>query len=199
MRELRLYYLKTETVKEQIAAVRAALSPAELTLADRFLREEDRLLSLGGAWLIRRFGPPPESISRNAAGKPISREKGFNLSHSEDMAGLAVGDFSEVGLDLEKDRPGYDDLADHVLSREEKASGLPFLVLFTAKEALVKARGTGLGDEPREIPALPLNGPVVFEGERYFRHSFQKNEYFVSAAVKGGDFAVREESIHVIQ
>ena len=79
----------------------------------------------------------------------------FNLSHSGDAVALAISREAEVGIDLERIRP-FSDMAEMVknlfhprdiqffdhLHRREKIQG--FYRLWTQKEAMVKAVGTGL-------------------------------------------------------
>ncbi len=80
---------------------------------------------------------------------------GFNLTHSEDSALLAVGRACNIGIDLEMLRAPNDirDLAKSVFSEQENAdfqalaaeSLMPaFFTCWTQKEALLKALGTGL-------------------------------------------------------
>jgi 4'-phosphopantetheinyl transferase len=82
----------------------------------------------------------------------------FNLSHGGDVGVVAVTMGREVGIDVEpvRDIGNVEDLASMVLSpserreRESLPENLRLLYFFrcwTRKEAFLKARGVGLGDE----------------------------------------------------
>jgi 4'-phosphopantetheinyl transferase len=102
---------------------------------------------------------PPQWLrfTRTRLGKPGlvgTGELQFNLSHSEDVAILAVARGREVGIDVEQQRPvDVLDLASRFFAPAERESicSLPpheqesaFFRCWTRKEALVKAIGCGL-------------------------------------------------------
>ena len=120
-------------------------------------------------------------LERGPHGKPVlcagqsDAELGFNLSHSGDWLAIAVGRHPHIGIDIEINRSvrRAGDLARRYLPELEAEwlSGLDegnrseaFLRQWTAREALVKARGASLaqaiggmelGWEPTAIKALP--------------------------------------------
>ena len=78
----------------------------------------------------------------------------FNLSHSRNIALLAVCDGFDVGVDVEFMRPITDDIAGRFFSSAENAAlkALPeedrlpsFYACWTRKEAFLKGLGTGIG------------------------------------------------------
>lgn len=96
----------------------------------------------------------------------------FNLSHGESTVAIAIG-HDEVGIDVESADRALDVLAvaRRFLHPDEAAglAALPdeerrqrFLRIWTAKEAWVKARGTGLSDQLSrfDLSALSLHGAV---------------------------------------
>ncbi len=112
-------------------------------------------------------------FAREAGGKPLVREAAaaglhFNLSHSGERAVLAVAR-SPVGADVEHQRPGRNvrGLAGRYFHRSERAAieaasdarrAAVFFRYWVAKEAVLKAQGTGL--------ALPLAAfEVVFDAD----------------------------------
>ncbi|WP_372787018.1 4'-phosphopantetheinyl transferase superfamily protein [Phenylobacterium sp.] len=144
-----------------------------------FARDRDRFIRARG-YLRRRLGafvgvaPKAVPIATGEDGKPFleGRPASFNLSHSGDLAVLAVTRGDDIGIDLETvDRsPGFedqlDDLSRFCLNGEEQAAlaKLPppqrvrrFLSYWTAKEARMKLTGEGMALEPRTI-ALELSG-----------------------------------------
>ena len=96
------------------------------------------------------------SFDYGPLGKPVLSGAGlpsFNLSHSEDLAVLAVTDGAPVGIDLERIRPVVDGFAKHAFAPEEQAAlqALPshsveaaVFACWTRREAYVKATGAGL-------------------------------------------------------
>lgn len=157
------------------AASSQCLDEAELERARRFVHSDDArryvrahvaLRAIVGAYL----GCEPVRVAfvQEAQGKPrlIGPRAGlhFNLSHSKELALLALGAGGELGVDVEAvraDLPGAD-LATAVLdAREleqladlpEAAQAEPFVTCWTRKEACLKALGLGLSLEPRNLHA----------------------------------------------
>lgn len=87
--------------------------------------------------------------------KGLANPPFFNLSHSADLAALAVCETTEVGVDIEHERPVEQGLARRFFSAAE-ADALDaisldqrrdaFLRCWTRKEAYLKATGMGLYD-----------------------------------------------------
>jgi 4'-phosphopantetheinyl transferase len=100
----------------------------------------------------------PESV----AGERVA----FSVSHSHALAAVAVVTDARVGIDIEVERPRVrlDALAARVLTSETYADWLDvepaaqlraFLELWTAKEAYLKAVGTGITVALRDVPVDP--------------------------------------------
>jgi phosphopantetheinyl transferase len=75
-----------------------------------------------------------------------------------------------VGIDLERPERRPDGFTELVLSPEERSllpAGDAWLArVWTAKEAVGKARGTGLGGDPRRLPLQKLDGErLLIDGE----------------------------------
>ena len=119
--------------------------------------------------LGRYVGTPPDQVrfAYTAFGKPtLASEFGgphcvkFNLSHSGDLALIAVAWDAEVGVDVEHIRPSdYSDIARSSFAPSEIAQlrAAPrhlepraFFSSWTRREAYAKARGEGLADGPVE-------------------------------------------------
>jgi 4'-phosphopantetheinyl transferase len=119
----------------------AARAGMRLLLA-RHLDLDPRALS----FVLNEFGKP-----RLVCAKPVH----FNLSHSGGRAVLAVSDAAPVGIDLERIRSiDHVDLAKRyfhpnelaaIVGRHDAADQLrAFFLIWTLKEAVVKALGSGL-------------------------------------------------------
>jgi 4'-phosphopantetheinyl transferase len=158
----------TEAAREHCAEV---LSHAELERARRFFHERDRLAFIFSHGLMRYVlaayvGIAPAQLEFVAGefGKPWlnhahhSRAPGvsFNLSHSHGRGLLAVGDGREIGADVEQGNPGKDLLSiasnyffgseyESIRDAGEAGRTEAFFRYWTAKEAVLKGHGTGLG------------------------------------------------------
>ncbi|HEU4640194.1 MAG TPA: 4'-phosphopantetheinyl transferase superfamily protein [Candidatus Binatia bacterium] len=95
----------------------------------------------------------------------------FNLSHSHELALVAVNQTGEVGVDIEFAKPDFDflEVANRFFTKREVAAlrALPsefqsqaFYKCWTGKEAFLKAKGTGLSGELDEVK-ITLSGEHV--------------------------------------
>lgn len=133
-------------------------------LRQRWERARIALRGLLGA----HCGLAPDALRfvLGAAGKPrLSHDRSchFSLSHSEDVALVALCEVAEVGVDLEVLRPVPDAevLLERVGSPRERAdwagvagtevASTAFLRAWTRKEACLKAVGVGLGVSPAQV------------------------------------------------
>ncbi|HET6378391.1 MAG TPA: 4'-phosphopantetheinyl transferase superfamily protein [Methylocella sp.] len=168
------------------------LSQEEEARAARFVKALDRERFRAAHQLLRQvlaryLGEPPQALifGATASGKPFLHAPGrlsplsFNLAHSAGLGLLALCWEREVGADIEavthlEDLPG---VAREIMSPAEWQSfqRVPrelahdvFFGLWTRKEALLKAAGTGLSFNPREIHlGLAPSGAakVAFQGK----------------------------------
>ena len=145
------------------------LDAQERDRARRFRFERDRRRYVDAHVALRhvlaeRIGRPAAALAFEAGafGKP--RVAGtprceFSLSHSDDLALIALADAGEIGVDIERLRPlpDLDALARQCLAADELRAleALPaadrsssFLQSWTRKEACLKALGSGLQIEP---------------------------------------------------
>ena len=122
--------------------------------------------------LARETGCAPAlmPISIRDGGKPFLQGSpvSFNLSHSGHLAAVALSSDLEVGVDVEAPRTLHGDalsLAARFCHPEEcrALTAMPergreaaFLRIWTARESLVKALGTGLEQIPVDFNAAPL-------------------------------------------
>jgi 4'-phosphopantetheinyl transferase len=105
-----------------------------------------------------------------AHGRPFVRDRpdvSFSLSHSGSTAVVAIGGGEDIGIDVETVRPrrsvarlaarvmAGDEFAEWNTIEGDSARLHAFLETWTAKEAVLKARGLGLRGGLRETPARP--------------------------------------------
>jgi len=139
------------------------LPSAEQHRIQQLHRWEDRQDSAIGWRSLRRLaGQYRVSVRRGAHGGPVADPPvALSLSHGGGWVAVAVNVHGRVGVDVEAERPVAPALArrccstaeltwleraDDAQTRDER-----FLRLWTAKEAYLKAIGTGLGVDPRSV------------------------------------------------
>ncbi|HTK07741.1 MAG TPA: 4'-phosphopantetheinyl transferase superfamily protein [Ktedonobacteraceae bacterium] len=167
-RDVHVWRIPLETSPASLEGFLLLLDAAEKEKARRFRFERDRrryivahgvLRMLLGAYL--QMEASALRFVTNAYGKPAlapaqhAPHLSFNLSHSHELALLAVTWQRELGVDVEYKRNDieYDELARHSFSpyEQEQLRTLPaalkedgFFSCWTRKEAYIKARGMGL-------------------------------------------------------
>jgi 4'-phosphopantetheinyl transferase len=163
--EVHLWQAALDVPPARAGQLAGGLSPDERQRADAFHFERDRAHFIAARAFLRevlgryvglpspavRFRYGPSGKPEIEAGGPIQ----FNLSHSGELALLAVAQGRAVGVDVERMRP---DFAGEPMARRFFAPGevaalldlpeymreLAFYRCWTRKEAYLKARGDGL-------------------------------------------------------
>lgn len=168
------------------------LTADEESRARRLIAPPVRRGFILGRWLVRSvlgavIGVEPRSLELRAGphGKLFlaGHERlgpCFNLSHSGDLAALALIRDRRVGIDIEAERPLTDRalLARRILGRRERerfealperARGGALLAAWTHKEAVLKAVGTGISGNLRAIEVLTDadDHAVVYDAETW--------------------------------
>jgi phosphopantetheinyl transferase len=157
-----------------LAEAEGLLDDAERERAASFRFDRHRERFVRGRGMLRtqlgqRLGRDPRGLvfEYGPRGKPRLADDGagegaalrFNLSHSEDLAAMAIGPVPDLGIDLERldRRPDFVGLGRRCfrpaeLARVEQASGAEraeaFFWTWTAKEARMKATGEGFALSP---------------------------------------------------
>ena len=163
----------------------ALLNDEELTRANRFyFTHHQRRFTIAHAMLrliISKYLkiPPTELVfTHNPQGKPAllnDPSLQFNLSHSGELALLAVGKDHPVGIDLEffSHRP-YEGIGKQLFSPLENQrlkqlnpmlKPLAFFHIWAQKEAFIKACGLGLSypTEQFDVPILPSTHQEILD------------------------------------
>ena len=169
------------------------LTEKDRALADGFLQPKDKIARLSSAYLKRKYVGDWEVSD---FGKPISKTCFFNISHCDGLTAIVIAD-NDVGIDVEKVRPINDELKHYVCAENELEAAetdIGFFTVWTNKESLSKAEGSGLTRFPNTIPALPLSGKREFNGEIYFSRSMIVGDNVLSVTRRGGkDFGLKIE------
>jgi 4'-phosphopantetheinyl transferase len=181
----------------RLAGAEAVLSREEILRAGKFARAVDRERFIAAHGALRMvlglyLSADPQSLEfrTGPTGKPslvqTFTDLRFNLSHSGDLALIAVTRGREVGVDVERVQRDieFDPIVEHYFEPAEAwdlRTAPPqervgrFFDLWTRKEACVKADGCGLGTKVRPgrfgvrnlYPALGYAGAVASEGNEW--------------------------------
>jgi phosphopantetheinyl transferase len=187
---------------ETSLAVMGCLVPAELERAAGIVDPKTRLEFVAGRTVLRcllakllRCRPDDPRLNLAVRGKPslgAGAEIRFNLSHSAGFLAIAFSRSGEVGVDVEPvDRRLVDrNLMEKPLFRPEERAYIraqpnadhAFVRLFTRKEAVLKAMGTGFSMDPLLIRVL-TDQP----SDKLLLRTFEHGNVVVSACVDVGD------------
>ena len=178
------------------------LNNDERERANRYYQVKDRnrfLISRGALRTIlsKYLNVAPSSITFGVSPnkKPIIHDTGkvklhYNVSHSGDWILIAVSD-SDIGADVEFIKPSFQfqEILTDYFSQDEvdfinhQSSLERFFLLWTRKEAFVKATGKGLDSDLRTIPSLDgiYSATEVARSRDWFITSFTLNEQYIAA------------------
>jgi 4'-phosphopantetheinyl transferase len=166
------------------------LAESEKERADRFLRPEDRALSIVTRGSLRCLlseatGIAPDKIllAEGPFGKPYLcglRGPHFNVSHSGSFALIGLSDSRPIGVDIERIRVTGDELnvaRSYFSATEYRAlQGLwkdarlsSFFKIWTCKEAVLKACGAGISEHLKDFSVeLTTDGFAVHPEPHWF-------------------------------
>ncbi|HEX2227214.1 MAG TPA: 4'-phosphopantetheinyl transferase superfamily protein [Candidatus Binatia bacterium] len=215
--ELHVWQIKVDPKGSDDESLTALLSPDERQRAKQFRFDQDRKLYTAAhaamrSLLARYLRLPGGEIHlvSGAQGKPvIARPIGsrlqFNLSHSHELALLAVAPGRAVGVDVELIRDfEFREVAESFFTAKEVAniSALPhavqreaFYKCWTSKEAFLKAKGTGLSGKLDEVELLGTTEGLVKIAASVLGWSLldlpQVSGYAAAAVIAGAPLPVR--------
>lgn len=183
------------------------LNPEEVKRSDKYFSKSDRnrfIISRGSLrYILAQYLNQPAAkieFKVTGSGKPVINHPGgsqlnFNLSDSADWVLIAIAK-SAIGIDVELIKPNfsYDEILHHNFSEQEiyyikqKDSLKRFFLLWTRKEAILKATGIGLTDNLLLIPSLDglniIDGNLPFINTSWQLSSFEmRNEYMATIAI----------------
>ncbi len=173
-----VYIIKAADVSSLPYETLNALMPERCSKAEKFLREGDKLMSLGAGLLIHALlGISERSLQYTSFGKPYT-ESGvhFNVSHSGGYSMLAY-DSSPVGADIEQIKEYDNKLVPFIFSETEQQwiNNSPqkrFYYLWSIKESIMKAVGSGMNLEPLSVKTDPERSELILNDRQwYYRYT----------------------------
>jgi 4'-phosphopantetheinyl transferase len=195
------------------------LATAERERAARFKFEKDRQLYTAAHAALRSIlagylnvAPGDLEFESGRRGKPrlaptFTEDKlEFNLSHSHEVALIAVTRKREIGVDVERIREdfAFAEIAERYFTTKEVSAirALPqdlqrraFYQCWTSKEAFLKARGVGLSGDLDEVEiVLPGEGPVQVKSMLpgwYLSELTPCDGYVGAVALEGKEFDLK--------
>lgn len=162
-RDVELWLAPTDVDDERLASLLMALDDGTLARASRFRQYQDRRQHMVAHAVLRTVlgahldvSPASIEIDVGANGKPRmagpSPTPYFNISHTAGWTAVAISPSFELGVDVERysTDPSLRQVAEEVFTEAERAMlgtrnwGGSFHTIWTRKEAVVKALGSGL-------------------------------------------------------
>lgn len=205
--QVRIWLVDMDTYFSILPSLRNILSPEERKRADRFYKESDTARFIVRRAVLRLLManeldvlPDQVEFITGINGKPhLVNSKGihFNCSHSSKFAVIVIAN-QQIGIDIEyiNDDFDYEGVAEHSFSTRELAvlrcSTKPirdFFMIWTRKEAFLKALGTGIGQDINLLNCLdgvqPVPSVLTLEKTAWECHTIEvSRDYLLSITSK---------------
>lgn len=182
------------------------LSDEEIVRSRQFLFHRDRNSYVAAHLLVRHMigswmnlDPKCLKFYRDTFGKPIlvgDAAPHFNLSHCGDWVAVGLSRETCIGVDVEADQSpdAWRECEALFLAESEKRAGTPppYLEVWTAKEAALKAHGAGLSIVPNSIPISFKDNlfRVEIEGRTFSGRSVELDERHVLSVASLGELSI---------
>jgi phosphopantetheinyl transferase len=207
-----VFFANKKNFSERYMTLEKFYNPDDRAKVERLKNPDNKSFILACYTLLRlilsqRLKVKPEEISyfTYGRGKPGIKNSSlnFNISHSGDAFAFAISENAGLGIDLEKNNKELNYKAvvkrffsvaenSFILDSPDEAINL-FFLLWTRKEALLKALGTGiiadLGQVEVHRPVNHMDRNFLSEYtdidvfNNYFIYSLQRSGYFLSVAL----------------
>lgn len=211
-----VYFIDVNIPSEVVESLAELLLDDELARANRYRFPDDRRRSIVARAGIRRLAgralgvePLTLVIVEEEHGKPalLHRDIEFNASHSGDLVALAFAKETPVGIDVERRRKINDALAlaRRYFAAEELTivanaadAADAFLTIWTAKEAILKASGKGIGAGDLRGFAVPFRDPEMrpgIDGWSVAALEAPMDGYYAAVAAHTGAWSIETQRI----
>lgn len=160
------------------------INDEDILKTQRFKVDQVRNEKLSSIYLKRKYIGQYQISDR---GKPLSEDCYFNISHSGGVTILAIDKSNLIGVDIEYIKKVEDDFVRHVCDDKEYKfikNNEDFYKIWTNKESLLKAIGTGIDKRLNEVIGLPLNSIREYEGNLYRSKTIKYQDYIITITTK---------------
>jgi 4'-phosphopantetheinyl transferase len=212
LHKLEIFYFKTKDLSASYSDLRKYITRDELLRAEKFHFNEDKETYISCHALLRlilskRLNTNPLNISftKGLNNKPFLPENKlfFNIAHTRDASAIAVSEGLHVGIDLERINQVIDfySIIETYFSKKERDFILKtkqgererFFLLWTRKEALLKALGTGVINNLSEIEISERVNKIEMKSfdhlviedvfDKIFLYSKKLQDYYLTVAL----------------
>ncbi|MBQ9448288.1 MAG: 4'-phosphopantetheinyl transferase superfamily protein [Acholeplasmatales bacterium] len=155
--------------------------------AKRYKQLQDLQQHLVSQYFKRKYVPDFYNLP---SGKPISHTKCFNISHSHNLIIYAEADVN-VGIDIELVKKSDDRIRKYISNDNEFEfikTDEDFYRIWTSKESLVKCYGSGIVDDVKSIPAIPINGRKFYKEEKFYTRNLKYNDFILSITINKDEY-----------
>lgn len=209
---LTVYYARTKDISSRYPDLKHIISADEQLRADKFHFEDDRVTYISCHALLRIIiakylviNPLEIAYIYNKDNKPELFDAGlnFNITHSKEAFAIGISKDFPLGIDIENVDQNIDIelVARSVFSLKEREyifgpiSSVKerFFLLWTRKEALLKAIGTGIIDDIARVEVYKRENVIEMNSfanltekhlyRRYFIYSVKLEDYYLSIAL----------------
>ncbi|RIA78354.1 phosphopantetheinyl transferase [Anaeroplasma bactoclasticum] len=196
MKQYTVYYLSLSEIKFYRTYLLSQVSEERKKRVLAYLNEEDQLLSLGAGYFVHKYFN--DDVKKTSSGKLVSPKGFFNISHCKNYVVFVISD-NECGIDIEEKREVKESLINYAFSESDKElikKPEDFFLMWTLKEAIAKAEGSGLSGEIKNIPVG--TGLIEYKDNSYMVKFTTLADYYISVAVKTNkpfEIVLKEEII----
>lgn len=206
-----VYFAKTKEIISEYSWLEKYFDNRDKLMADKLHYDTDRYTYMLCHTLLNLFlskklniGPSEIYIEYDKNNKPGLKADSlfFNISHTKEAFAFAISDHSKVGIDLEKVVRNVDfkSIINNLFSNEEREFILEspadsrnrFFLLWTRKEAFLKALGVGIINNLKDVEVFRNVNHLKMKNFDYltdyttitdhFIYSFKLQNYFISLA-----------------
>ena len=182
MKELVKLYI-SDLRKVNIDSIIPFLKEEDLKNANTFKMEKDKNIHILSSYLKRKYIGEYKLSESN---KPYSDKIYFNISHSNNLVVLSTSLTYNIGVDIELIKEIKENVKEYISSKEEYEyikTDKNFFEIWTSKESLAKAIGTGIKDI-KNIKALPIEGTKEYKDKTFYSKIIYYNDYIISITLE---------------
>lgn len=184
MKKVQVHLYNTNSVSLDYLYKNPLLNEEDIEVIKKYKMEESKKEKAASFIFKRKY---VGDFYLNEQGKPLNKNKYFNIAHSKGVVVYVEDSDHLIGIDIEKNREVDESLKRYISSDEEYnyiKDSKSFFEVWTNKESLVKAIGIGINSKVNKIPALPINGNKMFNYKSFYSKVIFYEEYVISVCIE---------------